>query len=229
MSSDNDIDPTAQWSFETKHIHAGQRPDPTTNARALPIYQTTSYTFDNVAHAAALFSLAEPGNINTRIGNPTTDVVEQRIAALEGGVAALFLSSGQAALTPAFTLMAVYHWTIYRPDLLPPIGVFAIGLAQDLLGGAPVGVGALVLLLARAAVLRGRRYFINRTFPFVWTGFTLLAAAAMLTLWALHCLVELTFFDLRGTMFRTVLTIAIFPVASFALGRTQRALIGAAA
>jgi len=135
---------------------------------------------------------------------------------------------GYAALTPAFTLMAVYHWTIYRPDLLPPIGVFAVGLAQDLLAGAPVGIGALVLLLARAAVLRGRRYFINRTFPFVWTGFTLLSAVAMLTLWALHCLVQLTFFDLRSTMFRTVLTIAIFPVASFALGRTQRALIGAA-
>jgi rod shape-determining protein MreD len=135
---------------------------------------------------------------------------------------------GYAALTPAFTLMAVYHWTIYRPDLLPPIGVFAVGLTQDLLTGAPVGIGALVLLLARAAVLRGRRYFINRTFPFVWTGFTLLSAAAMLTVWALHCLLQLTFFDLRSTMFRTVLTIAIFPVASFALGRTQRALIGAA-
>jgi rod shape-determining protein MreD len=135
---------------------------------------------------------------------------------------------GYAALTPAFTLMAVYHWTIYRPDLLPPTGVFAIGLAQDLLSGAPVGVGALVLLFARAAVLRGRRYFINRTFPFVWTGFALLAAPAILAEWALDCLLKLSFFDLRSTMFRTVLTIAVFPVASFALGRTQRALIGAA-
>jgi rod shape-determining protein MreD len=135
---------------------------------------------------------------------------------------------GYAALTPAFTLMAVYHWTIYRPDLLPPAGVFAIGLAQDLLSGAPVGVGALVLLFARAAVLRGRRYFINRTFPFVWTGFALLAAPAILAEWALDCLLKLSFFDLRSTMFRTVLTIAVFPVASFALGRTQRALIGAA-
>jgi rod shape-determining protein MreD len=135
---------------------------------------------------------------------------------------------GYAALTPALTLMAVYHWTIYRPDQLPPIGVFAIGLAQDLLSGAPVGVGALMLLLARAAVLRGRRYFINRTFPFVWTGFALLAAPAILAEWALDCLLKLSFFDLRSTMFRTVLTIAVFPVASFALGRIQRALIGAA-
>ena len=134
---------------------------------------------------------------------------------------------GYAALTPAFTLMAVYHWTIYRPDLLPPIGLFAVGLAEDLLSGAPVGVGALVLLLARAAVLRYRRYFINRTFPFVWTGFALLGATAMVVEWALDCLYQLTLLDLRSTMFRTVLTIAIFPVASFALGRTQRALIGA--
>jgi rod shape-determining protein MreD len=135
---------------------------------------------------------------------------------------------GYAALTPAFTLMAVYHWTIYRPDLLPPLGVFAIGLAEDLLSGGVPGTSALVLLLARAAVLRSRRYFVDRTFPFVWGGFTLLAAAAMFGLWALHCLLQLSLFDPHATIFRTVLTIAMFPVASFALGRTQRALMGAA-
>jgi O-acetylhomoserine (thiol)-lyase len=97
---------TDNWSFETKQIHAGQTPDPTTNARALPIYQTTSYTFDSTDHAAALFGLAEPGNIYPRLMNPTTDVVEQRIAALEGGVAALFLSSGQAAETFAILNLA---------------------------------------------------------------------------------------------------------------------------
>ncbi len=95
-----------RWSFETKQIHAGQQPDPATHARALPIYQTTSYTFDSTEHAAALFGLAEPGNIYTRIMNPTTDVVEQRIAALEGGVAALFLASGQAAETFAILNIA---------------------------------------------------------------------------------------------------------------------------
>jgi O-acetylhomoserine (thiol)-lyase len=104
--SETDSDPTAHWSFETKQIHAGQQPDPTTNARALPIYQTTSYVFDDTAHAAALFGLEIPGNIYTRIGNPTTNVVEQRIAALEGGVAALFLSSGQAAETFAILNLA---------------------------------------------------------------------------------------------------------------------------
>lgn len=108
MSDDNNTsdDPSAHWSFETKQIHAGQQPDAATNARALPIYQTTSYVFDDTTHAAALFGLEVPGNIYTRIGNPTTDVVEQRIAALEGGVAALFLSSGQAAETFAILNLA---------------------------------------------------------------------------------------------------------------------------
>ncbi|MCV7193298.1 bifunctional o-acetylhomoserine/o-acetylserine sulfhydrylase [Mycolicibacterium brumae] len=94
------------WSFETKQVHAGQQPDPTTGARALPIYQTTSYVFDSTDHAAALFSLAEPGNIYTRLMNPTADVVEQRVAALEGGVAGLFVSSGQAAETLAILNLA---------------------------------------------------------------------------------------------------------------------------
>lgn len=99
-------DPAANWSFETKQVHAGQTPDGATNARALPIYQTTSYTFDNTDHAAALFGLAQPGNIYTRIINPTQDVVEQRIAALEGGVAALLVASGQAAETFAILNLA---------------------------------------------------------------------------------------------------------------------------
>jgi O-acetylhomoserine (thiol)-lyase len=104
--SRSDEPSSANWAFETKQVHAGQTPDSATNARALPIYQTTSYTFNNTDHAAALFGLAEPGNIYTRIMNPTTDVVEQRVAALEGGVAGLFLSSGQAATTFAILNIA---------------------------------------------------------------------------------------------------------------------------
>ncbi|MGW4117642.1 bifunctional o-acetylhomoserine/o-acetylserine sulfhydrylase [Nocardia sp. NPDC004711] len=99
-------DPTAAWSFETKQIHVGQTPDGATGARALPIYQTTSYVFRDTDHAAALFGLAEPGNIYTRIMNPTQDAVEQRIAAMEGGVAALLLASGQAAETFAILNLA---------------------------------------------------------------------------------------------------------------------------
>jgi len=94
------------WSFETKQIHAGQVADPTTGARALPIYSTTSYVFRDTDHAAALFGLAEFGNIYTRIMNPTQAVVEERIAALEGGVAALLVSSGQAAETLAILNLA---------------------------------------------------------------------------------------------------------------------------
>ncbi len=84
---------------ETIALHGGQVPDPTTNARAVPIYQTTSYTFDDTAHAADLFALKVPGNIYTRIMNPTWDVLEQRLAALEGGIAACVLASGQAGVT----------------------------------------------------------------------------------------------------------------------------------
>ena len=94
------------WSFETRQIHAGQSPDPQTNARALPIYQTTAYTFRDTKHAADLFALAEPGNIYTRIMNPTQGAVEERVASLEGGVAALLLASGQAAETYAILNLA---------------------------------------------------------------------------------------------------------------------------
>jgi O-acetylhomoserine (thiol)-lyase len=94
------------WSFETRQIHAGQTPDGDTNARALPIYQTTSYTFNDAAHAADLFGLKEFGNIYTRIMNPTQAVVEDRIASLEGGVGALLVASGQAAETIAILNIA---------------------------------------------------------------------------------------------------------------------------
>ncbi len=94
MSNDPSV-----WGFETAQIHAGATPDPTTNAVATPIYQTTAYVFNSVEHARNLFGLAEFGNIYTRIMNPTQDVAEKRIAALEGGTAALLLASGQAAET----------------------------------------------------------------------------------------------------------------------------------
>ena len=100
-----EIEMSAEWSFETIQIHAGQSADPTTGARALPLYQTTAYQFRDTQHAANLFALAELGNIYTRIMNPTQDAVEQRVAALEGGVAALLLASGSAATS--FAIMNV--------------------------------------------------------------------------------------------------------------------------
>ncbi|WP_157008515.1 bifunctional o-acetylhomoserine/o-acetylserine sulfhydrylase [Agromyces laixinhei] len=90
---------TADWRFETKQVHSGAAPDPVTNARATPIYQTTSYVFNSSEHAQNLFALAEFGNIYTRIQNPTQAVVEERVAALEGGTGALLVASGQSAST----------------------------------------------------------------------------------------------------------------------------------
>ena len=99
MSSEN-------WKFETLSVHAGYSPDPTTKAVAVPIYQTAAYAFDSAQHGADLFDLKVPGNIYTRIMNPTTDVLEKRVAALEGGIAALAVASGMAAITYAIQTIA---------------------------------------------------------------------------------------------------------------------------
>ena len=130
------------WSFETRQIHAGQSPDPTTKARALPIYQTTSYAFDSSEHGRRLFALEELGNIYTRIMNPTQAVVEDRIASLEGGVGALLVASGQSAETLAILTLAqagdhivssprlyggtynLFHYT------LPKLGI-TVGFVED--------------------------------------------------------------------------------------------------
>ena len=101
-----DAETTKTLRPETLAVHAGQQPDPTTTARAVPLYQTTSFVFHDAAHAASLFGLQQFGNIYTRLMNPTTDVFEQRVAALEGGIAALALASGQAAETLAILNLA---------------------------------------------------------------------------------------------------------------------------
>jgi O-acetylhomoserine (thiol)-lyase len=106
MSASNGNNPKREPGIATLAIHGGQTPDPTTKSRAVPIYQTTSYVFDDADHAARLFALKEFGNIYTRIMNPTTDVLEKRVAALEGGAAGLATASGQAAETLALTTLA---------------------------------------------------------------------------------------------------------------------------
>lgn len=97
---------TKKWGFDTLQVHAGQSADPTTGSRAVPIYQTTSYVFDSTDHAADLFALRQSGNIYTRIMNPTSDVFEKRMAALEGGVGALAVASGSTAITYAIMNIA---------------------------------------------------------------------------------------------------------------------------
>ncbi|MBP6709444.1 MAG: PLP-dependent transferase, partial [Candidatus Accumulibacter sp.] len=92
--------------IETIAVHGGYSPDPTTKAVAVPIYQTTSYAFDSTQHGADLFDLKVPGNIYTRIMNPTQDVLEKRVAAMEGGIAALAMASGMAAITAAIQTIA---------------------------------------------------------------------------------------------------------------------------
>jgi len=99
MSDSNDK--SKRWKFDTLQVHAGQRPDPTTGARAVPIYQSSSFVFKSTEHARALLNFEEEGNTYTRIGNPTSEVLEQRIAALEGGTGALAVASGSAAVTYA--------------------------------------------------------------------------------------------------------------------------------
>jgi O-acetylhomoserine (thiol)-lyase len=112
------LPPNRKPRFETLQVHAGQDPAPGTNARAVPIYQTTSYTFDSAEHGARLFALQEFGNIYTRIMNPTTDVFEKRLAALEGGVAALATGSGQAAQFLAISNIAGAGDNIVSTSLL---------------------------------------------------------------------------------------------------------------
>lgn len=104
--SENGSNQQRQHGYETRALHAGYEPDPTTGARAVPIYQTTSYTFRDTQHAADLFALREPGNIYTRIMNPTNDAFEQRLTALEGGVGAISTSSGQSAELITFLTLA---------------------------------------------------------------------------------------------------------------------------
>src|SRR5919199_2933993 len=100
MSSDR------EWGFRTRSVHAGGRPDPTTGARAVPIYQTTSFVFEDTADAANLFALQKYGNIYSRIANPTVAVLEERLASLEGAIGAVATSSGQAAEFLTFATLA---------------------------------------------------------------------------------------------------------------------------
>ncbi|HCW03793.1 MAG TPA: homocysteine synthase [Clostridium sp.] len=131
------------YKFDTLQVHGGQKPDPATGSRAVPIYQTTSYVFKDGDHAANLFALKESGNIYTRIMNPTTDVLEQRIAALEGGVGALAVSSGAAAITYSILNIAgagdeiVSASTLYGgtynlfSNTLPKLGIKTIFVNPD--------------------------------------------------------------------------------------------------
>jgi rod shape-determining protein MreD len=133
---------------------------------------------------------------------------------------------GYAAVTPVFTLMAVYHWTIYRPDLLPSWTVFLIGAAQDLLTGGPIGVSSLVLLVSQALVVRQRRFFVGKLFPFVWWGFLVLTVIASVLTYACGSLLSRALLDMPSAAFQAVLTVALYPIVSWFFVRGQRAAGG---
>ena len=130
-----------------------------------------------------------------------------------------------AAVAPLLALAGIFYWTIYRPDLLPPTAVFLCGFVLDLLSGAPLGVSSLVFLLARVVVLPQRRFFVDRLFPFVWGGFTLLAAGAIAFLWVLGSMLTSVMLDMRAASLQWVLTVACFPAVAYLLMRVQRAFV----
>jgi rod shape-determining protein MreD len=130
-----------------------------------------------------------------------------------------------AAVAPLLALAGIYYWTIYRPDLLTPAAIFLSGLVLDLLSGAPLGVAALVFLLTRVIVVPQRRFFVDRLFPFLWSGFTLLAAAAVAFLWLLGGALAGVMLDIRAAMLQWVLTVACFPAVAYLLMRVQRATL----
>ncbi len=132
---------------------------------------------------------------------------------------------GFAPVTPVVTLIAVYHWSIYRPDLLPLVATFLVGLAQDALGGTPLGLSSLVLLAVQAVVVSQRRVFHGKTFLVEWWGFMLVAPGAMLLTWLLASLYYGTLVAPRPLGFQLLLTIAVYPALVWIFGRVQQHLL----
>lgn len=127
-----------------------------------------------------------------------------------------------AAVTPDFLLIAVYHWSLYRPNDLPYSVVFAIAVLEDLLTAGPPGLIELTLLLVRWTVLNARRLFIGRSFPFVWGGFAVTAMIVALADWLLASILAGAMQDPRSVAFRTVLTVAVYPIMTPLFARLQK-------
>jgi rod shape-determining protein MreD len=130
-----------------------------------------------------------------------------------------------STVMPLFPLMAVYHWAVFRPRLLPAYAVFLIGILQDILTGAPVGVNALVFLLVYGAVLSQKRFFTGKSFIILWLGFSLIAAAATALNWIAVSLLSVTVVEIRTAAFQYLLTIGFFPALAWVFMRWQRAFL----
>lgn len=132
---------------------------------------------------------------------------------------------GFSRIAPLLPLMAVYHWAIFRPRLLPAYLVFLIGLLQDVLTGTPIGVNALVLLAVYGAVLSQKKFFIGKSFFILWLGFSVIAAGALAVNWGLISVINLTLVEPRTVIFQYLLTLGFFPAVAFVFLRWQQAFL----
>ena len=132
---------------------------------------------------------------------------------------------GFARVAPLLPLIAVYHWAIYRPRLLPAFAVFVIGVLQDTLTGTPIGVNALVFIGVYGVVLSQRRFFAGKSFAVVWLGFAVVAAGAALSSWILVSVYHLTLVAPRAVVFQYLMTLGVFPLLAWVFLRWQRAFL----
>jgi len=132
---------------------------------------------------------------------------------------------GLSRVVPLLPLIAVYHWAVFRPRLLPAYAVFLIGLFQDILTGAPIGVNALVFLAVYGAVLSQKQFFIGKSFIILWLGFSLIAAGAAVFNWLAISILNLTLVEPKTVFFQYLLTLGCFPVIAWAFMRWQRAFL----
>jgi len=130
-----------------------------------------------------------------------------------------------AAVAPSLTLMAVYYWSIHRPDLLRPGVVFGIGILQDLLSGAPLGLHGLILVLVQWAVLSQRRFFLANTFLLMWVGFAMVLFGAAFTEWLVFCALNTALMPFRALFFQALLTLALFPLFAWMFIRIHKAFL----
>ncbi len=129
------------------------------------------------------------------------------------------------SIAPALPLIAVFYWTLYRPDLVPASAMFAAGLLQDILFGLPLGMSACTLVLVHAVVTTQHRFFLGRSFGIVWLGFSLVAAGAMALTWLITCAYNATLVPLDAVAFQTLMTIGFYPVLCWLLLRCQFAVL----
>jgi rod shape-determining protein MreD len=132
---------------------------------------------------------------------------------------------GFARVVPFLALIAVHHWTIYRPDLMPSYAVFLIGILQDLLSGTPLGVHAVVFLLVYGVVLWQRRFFVGKAFVITWLGFSIVSAVAALLTWALISAYYVSLVDPRALVYQYSLTLGFFPILAWVFLRWQQAFL----